>query len=305
MRNDFSGYVGLNIVIGAQPVTITSLGRMKFGGNSGSHSVKLVRASDGQDVSGATTVVNMSGGTVGQFSYGQLASPVVLPAGTSYYLLSQEVLGGDTWAEFNTTVTTTSVASIPSAAWGYGPGRFYPWGGPRNTYVPLDFKYTTAALPPEASLVTAQAVGAARNDFTGYVGMHLVVGSQPLTVTALGRFKLSGNTGKHQVKLVRASDGADVTGAAVTVDLASGNANEFQYARLSSPIILSPGTAYYLMSQETQGGDYWYEYDTQVTLTGVAVHPSAAWGYRQGQWYQWGGPGQSYVPVSFKYTTGQ
>ena len=53
-----------------------SLGRIFVAGNGGVHTVKLVNASDGSDVVGASVTVTLGGGTAGQFSYAPLASPV-------------------------------------------------------------------------------------------------------------------------------------------------------------------------------------------------------------------------------------
>ena len=53
----------------------------------------------------------MGDGIVGQFKYASLASPVTLLPGTAYYVMSEENFGGDNWYDFNTTVTTTSIAT--------------------------------------------------------------------------------------------------------------------------------------------------------------------------------------------------
>jgi hypothetical protein len=141
LRNNYSGWVGLQVTVGATPVTVTELGRIMVSGNSGTHTVKLVRVSDGQDVPGGSVSIAMSGGTVGQFKYATLASPVVLAANTNYWLMSQETFGGDSWSDLNTTVTTTSVATVNTAAYGTGPGAWVAIAGPNQTYGPVNFKY--------------------------------------------------------------------------------------------------------------------------------------------------------------------
>ncbi|MEO6567317.1 MAG: Calx-beta domain-containing protein, partial [Opitutaceae bacterium] len=102
LRNDYSGWVGMQIVVGVNPLTVSQLGRIMAPGNTGTHTVKLVRASDGFDVTGGAATVTMGGGTLGQFSYGTLASPVTLSAGATYWLVSQEVDGGDSWYNYFT-----------------------------------------------------------------------------------------------------------------------------------------------------------------------------------------------------------
>ena len=53
--------------------------------------------------------------------------------------------------------------------------------------------------------VTSFSLGTARNNFSGWVGMSVTVGNTPLTVTALGRMEVAGNTGNHTVQIVNAS----------------------------------------------------------------------------------------------------
>jgi hypothetical protein len=144
VRNDFSGWVGMKLTVGATALTVTELGRIFVSGNSSTHTVKLIRASDQVDVPNGAVAIGMAGGSAGQFKYGRLSSPVTLGAGTMYYLVSEEVSGGDYWHNFNA-VTTTSAATCDSGVY-FGSG--YPWslyGGPNQSYVPVDFKYTTGA----------------------------------------------------------------------------------------------------------------------------------------------------------------
>lgn len=44
-RNDFSGWVGFKVTIGAHPITVTSLGRWVASGNTQAHTVKIVQVS--------------------------------------------------------------------------------------------------------------------------------------------------------------------------------------------------------------------------------------------------------------------
>src|SRR4051812_29003657 len=99
-------------------------------------------------------------------------------------------------------------------------------------------------LPTGTGFVTSQTLGTLHSDFTGYAGMQVVVGASPITVTALGRMMVSGNTGTHTVKLVKASDGSDVTGGSVTISMSGGTAGQYRYATLASPVTLSAGATY-------------------------------------------------------------
>ena len=305
VRNDFSGYVGMQVVVGAEPLTVTALGRMMASGNSGIHTVKFVRANDGAEVAGGATTVVMSGGAVGQFQYGRLSTPVVLAAGTAYYLMSQETSGGDTWFDWDTAITTSSAASDAAVVWENGPGNWSPYTVSGRCFVPLDFKYLTGApaQTSETGYVTGQKLGTVRNDFSGYVGMQVVVGAEPLTVTALGRMMASGNSGIHTVKFVRANDGAEVAGGATTVVMSGGTVGQFQYGRLSTPVVLAAGTAYYLMSQETSGGDMWFDWDTAITTSSAASDVAVVWENGAGNWSPYTISGRCFVPLDFKYLT--
>jgi hypothetical protein len=304
LRNDYSGYVGMQIIVGSSPINVTALGRIMASGNKATHTVKLVRASDGTDVPGGSVSLAMSGGTVNQFQYATLTNSLMLSAGTAYYLVSQETDGGDAWYNNTTTVQTTAVATESSQVWGYGAGQWYPGGAPGTTFVPVDFQYTTSTASSGVTVryVTGQTLGASRNDYSGYVGMQIVVDASPINVTALGRIMASGNKATHTVKLVRASDGTDVPGGSVSLAMSGGTVNQFQYATLTNSVVLSAGTAYYLVSQETDGGDAWYNNTTTVQTTAVATESSQVWGYGSGQWYPGGAPGTTFVPVDFQYS---
>jgi hypothetical protein len=154
----------MKITVGANPVTVTELGRLFVSGNSGTHVVKLVRASDQVDVPNGAASISMSGGVAAQFKYGALSSPVILAAGAAYYLVSQELQGGDQWHDLGS-VTTTSVATCDSGAY-FGSG--YPWsvwGGPGQSYVPVDFKYGAAV--PTVTIVASDATAAEPGSDTG------------------------------------------------------------------------------------------------------------------------------------------
>ena len=81
-----------------------------------------------------------AGATQGSFAYASLASPVVLNANTTYYLVSQETAGGDAWYDWDTTVQTSSAATLTSAVWAYT-NSYSTMGGAGHSYVPVDFKF--------------------------------------------------------------------------------------------------------------------------------------------------------------------
>ncbi|MFZ0062361.1 MAG: hypothetical protein WAL47_10020, partial [Pyrinomonadaceae bacterium] len=110
LRRNSNNWFGMKITVGAQPIKVYSLGRIFVSGNTGTHTVKLVRASDSVDL--ASVSIPMSGGTAGQFKYANLATPVTLAANTSYYIASKEQKNGDYWHDSNTVVSSTSAATV-------------------------------------------------------------------------------------------------------------------------------------------------------------------------------------------------
>ncbi len=392
LRNNYTGYVGMNITVGAAPITVTALGRIVTGSSGGSHIVKIVQASTGADVPGASVTVNVGTGTPGTFAYATLSSPLTLSANTAYYVVTQETFGGDSWYDYNSSVQTTSVATATSAVYSSG-ASYVALGGPGQAYGPVDFVYGGAGSQPSITqqpqgqsvtagatatfsvtatgtglsyqwssapsgsstftaisgatgssyttpattvaqsgtqymcavsngngsvnssaatltvtggasgtyFVTSESLGTIRNNYTGYVGMNITVGSAPITVTALGRIVAGSNGGSHIVKIVQASTGTDVPGASVTVNVGTGTPGTFAYATLSSPVTLSANTAYYVVTQETFGGDSWYDFNSYVQTTSAATATSAVYSISSSSYVTLGSPGQSYGPVDFKY----
>ncbi len=146
LRNNYTGWVGMSITVGNSPLTVTSLGRMFAVGNTGSHTVKIVNAATGSDVSGASVSIPMSGGVIGEFVYANLSGGVTLSANTSYLILTQETNGGDEWYDWNTTAQTTSAAALAAAEYGLP----YTAIGSSNghLYGPVDFQYGVGVSQP-------------------------------------------------------------------------------------------------------------------------------------------------------------
>ena len=298
LRNNYTGWVGMSITVGGSPLTVTTLGRMFAPGNSGTHTLKIVNAATGADVAGGSAAITMTG-SAGQFVYGNLVSPIVLNANTTYYLMSQEISGGDQWYDYNSTVQTAAVAAVTSAVYGTV-APYTPNGSAGRSYVPVDFKYTAGPPPPGGfSYVISSHVGTLRSNFSGWAGMAIRVGSSPITVSSLGRMVAAGNSANHVVKLVNAA-GGDIAGGSATVATAGVTPGSFAYAPLASPVVLNANTTYYLVSQETAGGDTWYDWDATVQTIPVATTTSAVWAYTN-SFSTVGGTGHSYIPVDFKF----
>jgi len=470
-RNNYTGWVGMKITVGASPVTVSALGRIVGPGNNAAHIVKIVDASTGNDVSGGSASVTTAGGTTGTFAYGALGSPVTLNANASYYIVSQETAGGDQWYDLDTVVQTTAVATVNGPVYGTPYSAFASAG---HSYVPVDLKYnvsvSVSVAPPTASLfdsqtqqftatvsgagntavtwtlnpnvgsistaglytapapitttqtitvtatsvadvtksatatvtlnppsppaitqapqntsvvvgqtgsfsvtasglglsyqwqsmtpgagsftniagatsssyttpataladggtqfrvvvtnsqgsatsaaatlsvlspgtafVTSVNLGVGRNDYSGFVGMKLIVGSNALVVSSLGRYVAPLNTQAHTVVILDAATGIQLGTASVAT--AGVTAGTFAYANLASPVTLSPNAIYYIMSQETQGGDGWYDNTTTAQTTTDATLMGSVYGVSW-PYITHDTAGRMYVPVSFKYIVG-
>jgi hypothetical protein len=121
---------------------------------------------------------------------------------------------------------------------------------------------------PFITAMTSTAYGS--DHFDGWVGMLFEVGNSSITVSALGRWVISGNNGTHAVKITQFG-GNDVNGASVSINTA-GAAEGFKYVDLSSPVTLQANTWYYIWSRETPSGDAFYPC-AGISHTSVATVP--------------------------------
>ena len=76
-RNDFQGWVGMAIEVGAAPIRVTRLGRIVGPANVQTHVVKIVDVSAGDVDLGAVSIA-MPAGPSGEFAYVSLDPPIDL-----------------------------------------------------------------------------------------------------------------------------------------------------------------------------------------------------------------------------------
>lgn len=148
--------------------------------------------------------------------------------------------------------------------------------------------------------ITGQTLGTPRNNITGCVGFEFTVGGSSITVTDVGRWVISGNSGTHNVTIQVKSSSALV--AQASVNTSGATAAQYLYASVT-PAVLSASTTYWIGSDETNGGDQFYDDNTTYTSTAVATPgfsnfafsscPVAASQHNSGAF--------AYVPVNFKY----
>ena len=152
----------------------------------------------------------------------------------------------------------------------------------------------TALVP----FVTSFMPGALVTTMSGWFGLEMVVGPSPVTAKTLGRAFAPGNNQIHVIKLVDAN-GVDVPNAFTSVSMTGGIDGEFKYGPLTPPVVLNPGTTYFIVSQETAATDQFYNHNLTLQTTDAAVVQSSI---RGGPPYTADNPGlRSYGPVSFQY----
>jgi hypothetical protein len=85
-----------------------------------------------------------------------LAEPVTLTAGASYYLVSQEVAGGDVFGQYDQVVQTVEVAENIASAYGTP---YNTTGVSGNSFGPTNYKFVDESNdppdpPPDPPVVT-------------------------------------------------------------------------------------------------------------------------------------------------------
>jgi hypothetical protein len=160
VRNDYSGWAGMAFTVNPSTAMVANaLGRICLSGNNGSHVVKLVNASTGQDVPASAVSVSMGGCTPGQFAYANLPNAIQLTPATTYYLVSQEMAGGDTW--YDARAVTANSATVNGSVYSWN-GAWQRNGDGSASYVPpnLQFALAGSANTPPTIGITSPTSGA-------------------------------------------------------------------------------------------------------------------------------------------------
>lgn len=152
VRNDFTGAVGMRLTVGSADISAVSLGRAVLAGNTGTHTVSLL---DAAGTVLATAPVTLAGGPVGGFAYGALATPVVLKAAASYFVMSAETTGGDSWYDYGTAPFAAAAGQISAAAYAVPGGAPVAGATAAQAYGPVNLQYTTGSTTSTTSTTAA------------------------------------------------------------------------------------------------------------------------------------------------------
>lgn len=143
--------------------------------------------------------------------------------------------------------------------------------------------------------------GAPANNFTAEIGFKFVCTANR-TITQLGRWKIAGNSQVH-TNTIRDSGGALL--GSVAVDMSTATAGQFNFATLGSPIAVTAGNTYYVMTTEINGGDQWYNDNVgqtgSVSTDFTAMESSFTSGYYDGSLHAVNAS-SIYGPTNFKFT---
>ncbi len=137
-RNNFAGGIGFKFTVGPSNITVTQVARWVIAGHQTDQHTVRIRNDAGAELASKALTISLAPG--GAFWYEALASPLVLTAGASYYILSDETAGGDFWYDDDTTLTTTSDATIQASAYEIGGGVHTNTAG-LHSYGPPSFMY--------------------------------------------------------------------------------------------------------------------------------------------------------------------
>lgn len=150
---------------------------------------------------------------------------------------------------------------------------------------PFYTPFASAPASTDTAFVTTTPAGDTRTDDIPFVGYRITVGSMPLTITALGRYVISGNDQSHEIKIV---DGSNTTIVTATINC-SGLSVGWNYVSIT-PTTLSASTIYYVFTQENTT-DSWFNaraisYNSVVTALysayyygGSLYYDTNGWGY--------------------------
>jgi hypothetical protein len=145
IRQGENGFFGMAIEIGIVPLKIQTLGRWFDLGLTGIHEVRLIDGATKAELGHAS--VDMNSPKDNGFRYAPLVpadvtvQEVIVAAGGTYYVVSQEFTGGDAFYEQNTIVQTRPEAKVVSGIYSDSPGVYVSVGAEFHSYGPVSFQY--------------------------------------------------------------------------------------------------------------------------------------------------------------------
>ena len=137
---DFSGFLGMAVDIGSKSLKVQGLQRYCIVGSTGDHRVQIVDAETGTQVPSAAVIISLAGQPDG-FAYGKLSSTITLTAGKRFFIVSEEVTGGDPFYDNDTVLKTEPVATVVSPVYFDSTAQQWVFMGSGSSYGPVNFAY--------------------------------------------------------------------------------------------------------------------------------------------------------------------
>ena len=216
-----TSWQGAKVGVGDSSISVTALQRFCFAGNSGQHTIILLKLSDFSLV--ATTVVNMAGCLPGTF----VAAPVTatMNANEGYLLMGSEMASSDTFSSTSSIAFRNSVAYSMLAAY----SSIIPPALPTAAAYALDDSRAMAGLYSFQFLTGSPAIGslspntAFTNERTSIVvhgaGSNWTQGASAISFSGVGVnvISLTVISAETAVAVIAVDSGAETTSRDVTI----------------------------------------------------------------------------------------
>jgi len=171
-----------------------------------------------------------------------------------------------------------------------------------STLTAVNGQTIVSTPPPSVPFINSFTAGTLRSNAGFPLGFRFTVGSSAMTVTSLGRWRVSGNTGMHVVQIVDTSSPNGHV-AQATLDMSSGTVNAFKFAAIT-PVVLTANHDYFVVSEESNGGDQWSDDNATVGTTADGTITTSEYepgGINSGVWQSNTAGVKSYVAPNFEY----
>lgn len=181
-----------------------------------------------------------------------------------------------------------------SLNWVRPSGVLLPSGFPQGFDTTLQVTGTMASVRTYMASFTPSTL---RNNYSGSVGLSFTP-SVNMHIVSLGRFVVPGNSQSHTLTLY--PHFSCTTLGSATIATSNSASGTFAYGAIT-PVSVTAGTRYDIVSDETSGGDQWYDQTTYMISNAsdatayVSIYGSACpWNANA--------TGKAYAPVNFQYT---
>lgn len=166
----------------------------------------------------------------------------------------------------------------------------------------LPFTSFAGQLVSGTSLVTSVSLNGRIRIGSGLTGCNFTVGSKDITVTALGRYKVHGNCYFQKLLLLSSTNDSIVGEASVSMKTGVPDTLGFVFAQPDTPIKLSAGSSYYLLSNSSGCDSFYDDVNTKLVTTSAASIVGSIYGSFGNFHHGAGGAGSCYGPLNLMYS---